>query len=146
MRDLSKLNRDLSKVLFVTADENALSMQPENAVKVGLHHPAAHMHALLANCWAVLLWVHLLPQSQTICQLHPPAASQQSGKAAAELGGLVISHLLPGRTLNKHLSSPTAVGALEAGARGPHTAGSFALPGGNLQHAQGRCQNCPQDI
>eukprot|EP00891_Asterochloris_glomerata_P004037 jgi/Astpho2/4037/e_gw1.00063.287.1_t len=34
VRDLSKLNRDLSKVLFVTADENALSMQPENAVKV----------------------------------------------------------------------------------------------------------------
>ena len=55
MRDLSKLNRDLSKVLFVTADENALSMQPENAVKVGLHQPAVHRHALLVKQWPLLL-------------------------------------------------------------------------------------------
>ena len=56
MRDLSKLNRDLSKVLFVTADENALSMQPENAVKVRVQHPAAHRHALDCDCWPLLLF------------------------------------------------------------------------------------------
>lgn len=34
VRDLSKLNRDLTKVLFVTADLDACAMQPENAIQV----------------------------------------------------------------------------------------------------------------
>ena len=34
VRDLSKLNRDLSKVLLVSADPDAWTLQPENAVKV----------------------------------------------------------------------------------------------------------------
>ena len=35
VRDLSKLNRDLGKVLFITADKDAYALQPENAIKVG---------------------------------------------------------------------------------------------------------------
>ena len=34
VRDLAKLNRDLSKVLLVTASDDAYSLQPENAIKV----------------------------------------------------------------------------------------------------------------
>lgn len=34
VRDLSKLNRDLSKVVLVTADPDAASLQKENAVMV----------------------------------------------------------------------------------------------------------------
>lgn len=34
VRDLSKLNRDLSKVLLITADPDAASLQKENAVIV----------------------------------------------------------------------------------------------------------------
>lgn len=36
VRDLSKLNRDLKQVLMITADEDAYSLQPENAIKVCL--------------------------------------------------------------------------------------------------------------
>lgn len=35
VRDLSKLNRDLKQVLMITADVDAYSLQPENAIKVG---------------------------------------------------------------------------------------------------------------
>lgn len=35
VRDLSKLNRDMRQVLFVTADPDAYALQPENAIKVG---------------------------------------------------------------------------------------------------------------
>ena len=34
MRDLSKLNRELSHVLLVTADPDAHYLQPDNAIKV----------------------------------------------------------------------------------------------------------------
>ncbi|KAI7839905.1 hypothetical protein COHA_006385 [Chlorella ohadii] len=34
VRDLSKLNRDMRQVLFVTADPDAYSLQPENAIKL----------------------------------------------------------------------------------------------------------------
>jgi len=34
VRDLSKLNRDLRQVLLITADEDAWSLQPENAIKL----------------------------------------------------------------------------------------------------------------
>lgn len=34
VRDLSKLNRDMRQVLFVTADPDAYALQPENAIKV----------------------------------------------------------------------------------------------------------------
>ena len=34
MRDLSKLNRDLGKVLLVACDPDAYALQPENAIKV----------------------------------------------------------------------------------------------------------------
>lgn len=34
VRDLSKLNRDLKQVLLITADPDAYSLQPENAVKL----------------------------------------------------------------------------------------------------------------
>ena len=34
MRDLSKLNRDLGKVLLVACDPDAYHLQPENAIKV----------------------------------------------------------------------------------------------------------------
>lgn len=34
VRDLSKLNRDLKQVLMITADPDAYSLQPENAIKV----------------------------------------------------------------------------------------------------------------
>ena len=34
VRDLSKLNRDLRQVLLITADQDAYSLQPENAVKL----------------------------------------------------------------------------------------------------------------
>lgn len=36
VRDLSKLNRDMRQVLFVTADPDAYALQPENAIKVWL--------------------------------------------------------------------------------------------------------------
>ena len=39
LRDLSKLNRDLSKVLFITADPDAFQMHPDNTIKV--HPPPA---------------------------------------------------------------------------------------------------------
>ncbi len=35
MRDLSKLNRDLGKVLLIACDPDAYNLQPENAIKVG---------------------------------------------------------------------------------------------------------------
>ncbi|EFN54279.1 hypothetical protein CHLNCDRAFT_31856, partial [Chlorella variabilis] len=34
VRDLSKLNRDMRQVLFVTADPDAYALQPENAIKL----------------------------------------------------------------------------------------------------------------
>lgn len=34
VRDLSKLNRDLRQVLLITADDDAWSLQPENAIKL----------------------------------------------------------------------------------------------------------------
>ena len=34
MRDLSKLNRDLSQVIFISADPHSWSFQPENALKL----------------------------------------------------------------------------------------------------------------
>jgi hypothetical protein len=34
VRDLSKLNRDLGKVLFITASPEAGELQPENTIKV----------------------------------------------------------------------------------------------------------------
>ena len=34
VRDLSKLNRELSKVMLVTSDPDALYLNPENAIKV----------------------------------------------------------------------------------------------------------------
>lgn len=34
VRDLSKLNRDMRQVLFITADPDAFALQPENAVKL----------------------------------------------------------------------------------------------------------------
>lgn len=34
MRDLGKLNRDLSKVMLVTCDPDAFYLNPENAIKV----------------------------------------------------------------------------------------------------------------
>ena len=34
VRDLSKLNRDLSQVLFISADPGSWSLQPENALKL----------------------------------------------------------------------------------------------------------------
>jgi TFIIF-interacting CTD phosphatase-like protein len=35
VRDLSKLNRDLSNVLLITSDPDAFFLQPDNAIKVG---------------------------------------------------------------------------------------------------------------
>ena len=35
VRDLSKLNRDLGKVLLIACDPDAYNLQPENAIKVG---------------------------------------------------------------------------------------------------------------
>ena len=37
VRDLSKLNRDMEKVLFVTSDPEACKLHPHNAVLVRLH-------------------------------------------------------------------------------------------------------------
>lgn len=37
VRDLSKLNRDMSKVLFVTSDPKACKLHPNNAVLVSFH-------------------------------------------------------------------------------------------------------------
>jgi TFIIF-interacting CTD phosphatase-like protein len=37
VRDLSKLNRDLSKVLLITSSPEAFALQPENAIKVMTH-------------------------------------------------------------------------------------------------------------
>lgn len=34
MRDLSKLNRELSKVMLITSDPDAFYLNPENAIKV----------------------------------------------------------------------------------------------------------------
>lgn len=34
VRDLSKLNRDLSNVLLLTSDPDAFFLQPDNAIKV----------------------------------------------------------------------------------------------------------------
>lgn len=41
MRDLSKLNRDLSKVLLITADPETASLQPDNAVVVSFRYLCA---------------------------------------------------------------------------------------------------------
>ena len=40
VRDLSKLNRDMRQVMFVTADPDAFALQPENAIKVCAWHGA----------------------------------------------------------------------------------------------------------
>jgi hypothetical protein len=45
VRDLSKLNRDMRQVLFVTADSDAYALQPENAIKV--RACALHRHQRL---------------------------------------------------------------------------------------------------
>jgi len=44
VRDLSKLNRDLSNVLLITADPDAYYLQPDNAIKV----PQLHLYAIHA--------------------------------------------------------------------------------------------------
>lgn len=56
LRDLSKLNRDLSKVLLITSDPDAYEMHPNNTIKVppaslSLFH--AHSIALLSPMLAV---------------------------------------------------------------------------------------------
>ena len=54
MRDLSKLNRDLGKVLLIACDPDAYNLQPENAIKVGstpANVSAAHTSSLrLVSC------------------------------------------------------------------------------------------------
>jgi import inner membrane translocase subunit TIM50 len=47
VRDLSKLNRDLSQVLFISANPDAYSFQPENAIKLKAWHGDAKDTTLL---------------------------------------------------------------------------------------------------
>ncbi len=47
VRDLSKLNRDLSQVLFISANPDAYSFQPENAIKLKPWHGDAKDTTLL---------------------------------------------------------------------------------------------------
>ena len=49
VRDLSKLNRDLGKVLLITADPDASVLQPDNAVLVS---QPAHFKVALQGCHA----------------------------------------------------------------------------------------------
>ena len=51
VRNLDYLNRDLSKVLLITANPNAHHLQPDNAIKVG----PCHIHSLCIKC-AALWW------------------------------------------------------------------------------------------
>lgn len=53
VRDLSKLNRDMRQVLFITADPDAYGLQPENAIKVW---ELFCLFAALFQC--VWEWVH----------------------------------------------------------------------------------------
>ena len=45
MRDLSKLNRDLSNVLLITSDPDAFFLQPDNAIKVRIVRTIADVHS-----------------------------------------------------------------------------------------------------
>jgi hypothetical protein len=51
VRDLSKLNRDMRQVMFITADPEAYQLQPENAIKVRL--PARWTRGV---CWCQPCW------------------------------------------------------------------------------------------
>lgn len=50
VRDLSKLNRDMRQVLFITADPDAFALQPENAIKVGARVDVGGWHGLHVGC------------------------------------------------------------------------------------------------
>lgn len=50
VRDLSKLNRDLGKVLLITADPDAASLQKENAVIVRPHSAALKSLRKASTC------------------------------------------------------------------------------------------------
>ena len=51
MRDLSKLNRDLGKVLLITADPESSKLQPENAVQVC--HARSHTAPLSCKAFSL---------------------------------------------------------------------------------------------
>jgi len=68
VRDLSKLNRDLGKVLLIACDPDAYNLQPENAIKVGLSPvitPAADTSSwhpdlcknYASGVWTVYAWL-----------------------------------------------------------------------------------------
>ena len=67
MRDLSKLNRDLSNVLLITSDPDAFFLQPDNAIKVGTGVAA------LPLCVSDQLLPHSIPCSHApeVCTLCP---------------------------------------------------------------------------
>jgi hypothetical protein len=93
VRDLSKLNRDMRQVLFITADPNAYELQPENAIKVrggvvwggvmqvaGL--PCRHAPPATTAAWPALICMQVcspflpcLPACPPIC----PAAAKGVG-------------------------------------------------------------------
>lgn len=50
VRDLSKLNRDMRKVLFITSDAEACKLQPSNSVVVSAFTRAATPARDLCNC------------------------------------------------------------------------------------------------
>lgn len=62
VRDLSKLNRDMEKVLFVTSDPEACKLHPHNAVLVCLH-----TCSLLAPCLYDYQYVTVCFSTMLIC-------------------------------------------------------------------------------
>lgn len=50
LRDLSKLNRDLSKVLLITSDPDAYEMHPNNTIKVPPASPPLFSHTAFHYC------------------------------------------------------------------------------------------------
>ncbi len=55
LRDLSKLNRDLSKVVMVTTDPDVVSLQSENGVIVSPSCLCSHRH--LQKTWWLCMYV-----------------------------------------------------------------------------------------
>ena len=68
VRDLSKLNRDMEKVLFVTSDPEACKLHPKNAVLVSLHIctppllvPKASLYVLSEQILSSFVYLHPTP-------------------------------------------------------------------------------------
>ena len=152
VRDLSKLNRDMEKVLFVTSDPEACKLHPNNAVLVSLHTALSSSHCCsLLICFLKHCCVSSLcsgrPTSYT-CILHctqlplclplhiAVLCLQECMHNSGACGWLFCMCAYSLRqcklSLVRWRCACNAAQALEEGRWGPHPARPDAIPGSYL--------------